>query len=596
MARKNSKEPKDKALEAVLVGWSTVRRHPMFAYIGQQLTVTRRDGIRPDDGWAQVDSETGEIIVDPNRKAEPEQWTWVFAHLMLHLGFGHLDPRASFASRAEATAVDVEVDRFLASLKFGGTPFELPGIWPVGSPERLAGEWRLTGVPAGLETCGVAGTAPCVTKGRRHWGDDVPDWRQLFAYGLTDAVSAAIDVAGGARLSISDPSAPLPAWERARRWFLSAYPLLGATMSTLTVVADAALARGWDLSIAAIAPVAGELYVNPLAVFSEQEWRFILAHESLHAALSHHTRTGGRDPYLFNLATDFVINGWLVEMGVGEMPSGVLHDPQFAGQSSEEVYDQIATDSRRYRKMATLRGRAQPDILDPGGRLPSSGASVDLDELLRRSLGTGLDLHLAEGRGSLPSALVAEIRALAQPPLRWDVELARWFEEMFPALEPVQTYARPSRRQSATPDIPRPGWLTPEVPTTQRTFGVILDTSGSMDVRLLGQALGAIASYAQAHDVPAARVVFCDAVAYDAGYLDVDDIAGRVRVRGRGGTVLQPAVNALERATDFPDDGPILIITDGFIDILRIRRKHAFLIPEGASLPFRPKGPVFRFS
>lgn len=595
MARKNPREPKDRALEAVLLGWSTVRHHPMFAHIGQHVTLTRQDGIRPDDGWTQVDSETGEIIVDPTRQAEPEQWAWVFAHLLLHLGFGHLDPRESFATRAEATAADVEVDRFLASLKFGRTPFDLPALWPMGSPGRLAEEWRLTGVPAGLETCGVAGTAPCVTQGRRPWGD-APDWRQLFAYGLTDAVSAAMDVAGGARVSLSDPSAPMAAWERARRWFLSAYPLLGATMSTLTVVADAELARGWDIPIAAVDPVAGELYVNPLAVFSEQEWRFVLAHEALHAALSHHTRTGGRDPYLFNLATDFVINGWLVEMAVGEMPSGLLHDPQFAGQSSEEVYDRIATDSRRYRKLATLRGRAQPDILDSGGRLPSAGASVDLDDLLRRSLGTGLDLHLAEGRGHLPSALVAAIRALAQPPLRWDVELARWFEEMFPSLEPVQTYSRPSRRQSATPDIPRPGWLTPEILTTQRTFGVVLDTSGSMDVRLLGKALGAIASYARAHDVPAARVVFCDAAAHDAGYLDVDDIAAGIRVRGRGGTVLQPAVDLLERASDFPEDGPLLIITDGFIDVLRIRRTHAFLIPAAASLPFRPKGPVFRFS
>ncbi len=593
--RRNATGRKDPGLAAVMLGWSSVRRHPMFSHVAEELDVIRRDGIRPDDGWAQVDSETCDIVVDPVRRASPEEWAWVFAHLVLHLGFGHLDPRPPSSSRVEATAADVEVDRFLASLRFGRSPFALPAIWPVGSPERLVAEWRLTGVPAGFETCGTAGSASCVTQGRRSYSGP-PDWRQLFAYGLTDAVSAAMDVAGGARLSLSDRSAPLPVWERARRWFLSAYPLLGATMSALTLVADAEIARGWDIPIAAVDPVAGELYVNPLAVLTEREWRFVLAHESLHAALAHHTRTGGRDPYLFNLATDFVINGWLLEMGVGEMPAGLLHDPRFAGQSSEEVYDRIATDARRYRKLSTLRGRAQPDVLDSGGRMPSAGASVDLDEVLRRSLGTGLDLHLGEGRGHLPSALVSEMRALAQPPLRWDVELARWFEEMFPALDPVRTYARPSRRQAATPDIPTPGWLTPEVPTVRRTFGVVLDTSGSMDARLLGKALGAIASYARAHDVPAARVVFCDAAAYDAGYLDVDDIAGRVRVRGRGGTVLQPGVHALEHAADFPEDGPILIITDGAIDVLRIRRAHAFLIPVGASLPFRPKGPVFRFS
>jgi predicted metal-dependent peptidase len=127
----------------------------------------------------------------------------------------------------------------------------------------------------------------------------------------------------------------------------------------------------------------------------------------------------------------------------------------------------------------------------------------------------------------------------------------------------------------------------------KRTFGVVLDTSGSMDVQLLGKALGAIASYAAARDVPRARVVFCDAAAYDAGYLPVEDIAGKVRVRGRGGTELQPGIRLLEQAGDFPPDGPILVITDGECDVLRIRREHAFLVPRGASLPFRPRGPVF---
>ncbi|MCL2424088.1 MAG: hypothetical protein FWD11_09415, partial [Micrococcales bacterium] len=126
------------------------------------------------------------------------------------------------------------------------------------------------------------------------------------------------------------------------------------------------------------------------------------------------------------------------------------------------------------------------------------------------------------------------------------------------------------------------------------TFGVILDTSASMDRVILGKALGAIAAYAAAKDVPAARVVYCDAAPHDAGYLKVEDIAGRVTVTGRGGTVLQPAVRFLERTPDFPSDGPILIITDGYCDNLQVSRTHAFLIPAGRSLPFRAGGPVFR--
>ena len=74
------------------------------------------------------------------------------------------------------------------------------------------------------------------------------------------------------------------------------------------------------------------------------------------------------------------------------------------------------------------------------------------------------------------------------------------------------------------------------------------------------------------------------------------EIAGRVRVHGRGGTVLQPGIDLLQRADDFPPAAPVLVITDGWCDVLRVRREHAYLIPQGARLPFTARGPVFRVS
>jgi predicted metal-dependent peptidase len=115
-----------------------------------------------------------------------------------------------------------------------------------------------------------------------------------------------------------------------------------------------------------------------------------------------------------------------------------------------------------------------------------------------------------------------------------------------------------------------------------------------MDRKLLAKALGAIASYSLSREVGRVRLVFCDAVAYDEGYVAPEAIAERVRVRGRGGTILQPGIDLLEKAEDFPRGGPLLIITDGACDRLQIRREHAFLLPQGRHLPFVPKAPVFR--
>ena len=123
---------------------------------------------------------------------------------------------------------------------------------------------------------------------------------------------------------------------------------------------------------------------------------------------------------------------------------------------------------------------------------------------------------------------------------------------------------------------------------------MVIDTSGSMSDKQIGMALGSVASYAAAKEVPLVRVVFCDAEATDAGYLSPEDLAGRVKVTGRGGTVLQPALDLYQKMKDFPKNGPILIITDGYIENrLHVRREHAYLIPKGNRLPFQPKGKVF---
>src|SRR6185436_4472472 len=209
-----------------------------------------------------------------------------------------------------------------------------------------------------------------------------------------------------------------------------------------------------------------------------------------------------------------------------------------------------------------------------------------------RALGQGLSYHQEGGRGLIPAGLIEEIRALDRPPIPWDVELAKWFDDHFSPIERIRTYSRSSRRQSSTPDIPRPRYVPP-ADDASRTFAVVLDTSGSMDRTLLAKCLGTIASYSLARDVRRVRLVFCDAAAYDQGYVPSEEIGFRVTVKGRGGTVLQPGIDLLERAEDFPPEGPILIITDGFCDRLNVRRDHAFLLPEGKSLPFVPKGRVF---
>lgn len=597
MTLNNRRKPKlDPAIAAFEEAVAYLSHHPMFSGLIRFASIVRREEVQyPANGWANVD-DTGAIYVHPKRRGETEEWIYVLAHCLLHLGFGH------FQAKVNQTywniACDCTVSKFLRDLKLGKAPDSVLGDYPFSAADEdsLYQRFCEQGVPAYMQQFGVGDKKQCdmLFASSRAYRQKV-DWGAVFGYGLSAAVSQAVEAAAGYQdfMGIVER---LTAPQKARKWFINHYPLLGSLATGFSIVEDAVICQRLDISIAAIDVVSREVFFNPAAGLSENECRFVMAHELLHAGLLHHERCQGRDPYYWNVACDYVINQWLVDMRVGDIPQlGLLLDPELKGLSAESIYDRIVTDLRMYRKLQTFRGFGKGDILDRGS--PSfweSAAYTDLDSFFRNALSQGLIYHQDQQRGFLPAGLVEEIRALGQPPIPWDVELGRWFDSYFEPLEKVRSYARISRRQSSTPDIPRPKWINALGSEEGRTFGVILDTSGSMDKKMLGKALGAIASYAISREVPAVRVVFCDAIAYDEGYMLPEDILDRVRVKGRGGTILQPGIDLLDSAKDFPKQGPLLIITDGYCDRLTIHRNHAFLLPKGAKLPFVPKGPVFR--
>lgn len=582
-----SKRRRDPALEAFHAGCAIVSDHPLLAPLANRTYYVRADGDTraPADEWAVV-SSAGTIHCHPRRRGEPEEWAYVLAHCLLHLGMGHLSGRfAHQDSAAWNAACDLAVERFLDRLRVGRKP-----------PEYRLG---LEGLPreeqAAYEALLRTGKVPDVPRDLRYGGGYERDYQATLAAGVRHAVDFAIAQASG-RVDDEGRAKPHSVVAKAHQWFINSFPLLGAIAAGFELVDDLATCRRLDIAVAAVKASDQRIYFNPIAGLDEDETRFVMAHEILHAALRHEVRCQDRDPYLWNVACDYAINQWLMDLRVGTPPTiGLLYDPQLKGLSAETIYDRIATDLRRLRRLQGFRGTGQGDMLTGPPEWWTRGDGATLDDFYRNALAQGLSYHEASVPGTLPAGLSEEIRALIQPPIPWEVELANWFDGYFAPIETRRSYHRPSRRQAATPDIPRPRTVPAADALDGRTFGVVLDTSGSMDRGLLGRALGAIASYAISRDVPAVRVVFCDAHAYDAGYLEPAAIAGRVRVRGRGGTVLQPGIDLLQDAEDFPEDGPVLVITDTELadDRLRVRRDHAYLVPAGRRLPFPPKGPVF---
>ena len=78
------------------------------------------------DDWGYVTS-TGHIFLNPRKDGTIGEWTHVLAHLMLHLGLGHLREDRIHDPVWQQTC-DIAVTRFLLDSKIGTPPMDVSGI------------------------------------------------------------------------------------------------------------------------------------------------------------------------------------------------------------------------------------------------------------------------------------------------------------------------------------------------------------------------------------------------------------------------------------------------------------------------------------
>ena len=570
-----------------------LRGHPLFAPFNLPYPVERTPLGRAS--WSRVASD-GTVWCD-TRMADVDEWVGVLAHQLCHLGMGHLtvgrritrdgqiDPRWN-------AACCVEVDRFLSHLKVGRCPVPIADL-PDGDLDSVRRCAATRATPdADPSLYGVSDRATSVLARREP--EDHLDFEALFAGGLRAAVSAAVEVAGGGRDSLTGTSGSKSSWRRGwLDWFVSSYPLLGGIAAGIELVADADRPRPRHLPSPRSTPRAARSTSTRCAPHATTRsgscspTRCCTPRCATATACGAATRTCGTSP-----ATTSSTAG-CVEMGVGDMPDGCCYDPALTGCSAEEVYDRIATDLRRMRKLATLRGTGLGDILGGplGGTRATASTSTSSTAAASPRASTCHQRQQPRPAARRPGRGDPGARATRRCP--WDAAAGPLVRRVRPRPEP-RTHLRPPRRAARRPrpTSRAPAATFPPEEIARCTFGVVLDTSGSMDRTLLGKALGAIASYA---DGPrrargARRLLRRGRRTTPATCRPRRSPAG-CGYAAAAAPSCSPASTCCERADDFPPSGPVLVITDGECDVLRVRREHAFLIPHGAASRSPPRAP-----
>jgi predicted metal-dependent peptidase len=298
------------------------------------------------------------------------------------------------------------------------------------------------------------------------------------------------------------------------------------------------------------------VFVNPdfWEPLSAAEQDGLLLHELLHAALGHSWRRGCRDPQVWNVAADIVINGMILEDAKAALPKGGMRDLRLEKFGAEEVYEMLQRD------FANLPPLTMADLLNapPGEAGDPREQETGLDAMRRTAL-AGHWRHALEQAavlarqqcGNVPGGMRRELEALDPSRMDWRAVLWRYL---------VQTpcdFSGWDRRH-----VSRGLYLEQLEGESVRVF-LCVDTSGSVGDAQMRAFLGEVQGVLRAYPHLLAELWYADAKAHGPFTLKAGaEIPPPV---GGGGTDFRPFFQAVEgvRRASVNEHALAIYLTDG---------------------------------
>jgi predicted metal-dependent peptidase len=331
--------------------------------------------------------------------------------------------------------------------------------------------------------------------------------------------------------------------------------ILAPALAALRIIASDRTPNGGALRTAAV-DYCGRVFVNPTwgATLPEVEVRFTLMHEALHVLLRHYERTGGRDLKRWGGAADLVINDAIIDMRLPQVVPppyalirGKLTPDMPANLSAEDIYER-------------LRGTdlpTDPDEVGAGcGVITEGPIDNDLSPVEWRNI-TQTVMAAARGAGVGGSGILG---LLSIPPsrVRWSALLREQAAHAIgQAGSDTTTWARRSRRSPI-------GSILPGTRRNTVQLAIVIDSSGSMSDTEVATCIAEAAAVVDASGVEALLVVH-DHVVQAQAWIKPGSGAKAVQqhVRGRGGTVFDPAYDAVAAETKVTF-AVLIHFTDGY--------------------------------
>lgn len=180
----------------------------------------------------------------------------------------------------------------------------------------------------------------------------------------------------------------------ARRNILSEYPFIGNIALRMEMVPIR------DVRVPTACTDGNTVYFDIafLSSLSRDEQTFVLAHEIWHAVLLHLVRRHGRDPELFNIATDKEVNYLLSQDGFKAPADLCWPTDAEKGKCAEEIYEMMLKDAKKKPSPNGKKGKAGGKPGDKDKEGGSSGQSEGQGSGNKKGKLSGqFDKHVFEG-------------------------------------------------------------------------------------------------------------------------------------------------------------------------------------------------------
>ena len=289
----------------------------------------------------------------------------------------------------------------------------------------------------------------------------------------------------------------------------------------------------------------------------------LLLHEVLHAALLHVLRRGVRDKEVWNIAADIVVNGIIYQQGYFDLPSGGIRDQKLEHLSVEEIYELL--------QQQCSHCLSNPDLLEGMGggmegsaeagdaysssqlqRLDSLSAAkkAELESHWRNAMQQATVIARTTSQGTLPAGMAREIGALDSAQLDWRSYLWRYL------VKTPTDYTEFDRRF-----IGRGLYLETLQGESVKVY-VAVDTSGSIDNRLLKMFLSEVKGILSSYPHLECELYYADADVYGAYELNPDSTIPQPQ--GGGGTSFVPFFHKINNSWDGMTTTVCVYLTDGY--------------------------------